>query len=398
MGTATHLAGRNEVLGDGIARIAIGQHAFELVGRGQYHEQVQTELRFTTPFTYRSLRGERGGVVFIRAARTARGHWLEAGESARLERVELSPPGSTRAIRIYDGKRLCEGALQTVYDYSIAIGDGIRLGTPVAGEIDGSAVSGCINPGGRAPLRADLIDAAGRLCRGSVSAIWRRAQRLRGSRTSCYRPAPPPTRIANMTFSACRLLRTLLILMAAPTLLALLEGCASNQGEEQQTVLQTPNAVAVVDTYTTVATITALDSKSRKVTLTTPAGKSTTVKAAKGVDFSQFHIGEFIGVQISEETALEIRPDGAPASAAVATTLGVAGGNTAGAVFDGEAVEISARITLINPKAREVTFQLADGSTKTLKMHKDIDLSGLDVGQSVTVKYALSVLVAVAKP
>lgn len=141
----SNLAGRNEVLGEVHARIAIGQHTFELVGRGQYHEQVQTEPRFTVPFTYGTLRSERAGVVFIRGARGARGHWIEGQTSSTIDRIELSPPGSTRTIRLYGDQRPREGVLRTTYDYTIPIGDGIRPGTLVEGEIDGIAVSGCVN-------------------------------------------------------------------------------------------------------------------------------------------------------------------------------------------------------------------------------------------------------------
>jgi hypothetical protein len=141
----SNLAGRNEVLGDVQARVAIGQHAFELVGRGQYHEQVQTEPRFTTPFTYGTLRGARAGVVFVRGARGARGHWIEGDTSTAIDRIELAPPGSTRAVRLYSGQRLREGVLKTTYDYTIAIGDGIRPGALVEAEIDGVALSGCVN-------------------------------------------------------------------------------------------------------------------------------------------------------------------------------------------------------------------------------------------------------------
>jgi hypothetical protein len=200
-----------------------------------------------------------------------------------------------------------------------------------------------------------------------------------------------------MMVPTCQLLRTLVLLMAAPALLAMLEGCAGKtEGVEQQSVVQTSDGVALVDTFTTVATVTAIDAKSRKVTLTTPDGKSSTLKAAQNVDLSQFKVGESIGVQISEETALEIRNGGTPAPGAASTVLGVAGGAGGGAVFNGEAVEVGAKVTVINPKARKVTFQLADGSTKTLKVHKDVDLSGLSIGQTVIVKYAVSVLVAVA--
>lgn len=36
---------------------------WNLEARGQFHEQIQTDPRFTQPFTYASLRGERPGCI-----------------------------------------------------------------------------------------------------------------------------------------------------------------------------------------------------------------------------------------------------------------------------------------------------------------------------------------------
>lgn len=200
-----------------------------------------------------------------------------------------------------------------------------------------------------------------------------------------------------MTFATCRFLRMLFMLTTVPALIAVLDGCAgTTEGVETQAVYQAPGAVAVVDTFTTVGMIKAIDTRTRKVTLETPDGKSSTYKAARGVDLSQFQVGESLAVRISEETALEIRSAGAPVPGRVATLLATGGDEQGGAAFEGDAYETSATITLINPKARKVTFQFPDGSTRTLKVHKDVDLSSLDVGQTVVVKYAVSMLVAVA--
>jgi len=141
----SNLSGRSEALGQVDARITIGKHVFDIGGFGQYHEQVQTEPRFTTPFTYATLRGKRAGVVFIRGKGAARGHWIEADQATPIERIELSPPGSERTVRLHDGQQVREGVLRTQYDYTIGVGERTRPGTLVSGEIDGTAVSGCVN-------------------------------------------------------------------------------------------------------------------------------------------------------------------------------------------------------------------------------------------------------------
>lgn len=177
---------------------------------------------------------------------------------------------------------------------------------------------------------------------------------------------------------------------------ALVSGCASTEGVEQEQVYQAPDGVAVVDTITTVATVTAIDAASRKVTLTTPDGTSNKFKAAQGVDLSAFRVGEQIGVQVSEAVALQIRNDGTPPGDAQVVALAAAGSSAGTAVFEGDAEQVAARVAAVDPQTRKVTFQLADGTTRTIKAQKGVDLTALAVGSTVVVTYAESVVVAVA--
>jgi hypothetical protein len=167
---------------------------------------------------------------------------------------------------------------------------------------------------------------------------------------------------------------------------------------EQDQVYQTKDGVAVVDTVTMVATVTAVDTASRKVTLTSPDGKSGTFKASKGVDISAFKVGEQIAVQMTDAVAIEIRDDGTPPRDVAAVQLAAAVGNQAGAVFEGEAVEMAAQVVAIDTQARKVTFQFADGTTKTLKADKKADLSGLAVGDTVVVEFADAMVIAATQP
>jgi len=190
---------------------------------------------------------------------------------------------------------------------------------------------------------------------------------------------------------------------AAVTLVAVLSlglgACASGpDAVEQEQVYQDADGIAVVDTVTMVATVTAVDTATRKVTLTSPDGKSGTFKATKGVDISAFVVGEQIAVQMTDAVAIEIRDDGTPASDAAAVQLATAVGNQSGAVFEGESVEMAARVVAIDAAARKVTFQFADGTSKTLTADKKADLSGLAVGDTVIVEFADSLVIAASNP
>src|SRR5512137_2472369 len=86
--------------------------------------------------------------------------------------------------------------------------------------------------------------------------------------------------------------------------IATMSGCASTEGVEQEQVYTATNGFAVVDTFTYVATVTAVDTGKRKLTVTTPDGKSATFKASKGVDLAAFKVGQQVGFQATEATAL----------------------------------------------------------------------------------------------
>jgi hypothetical protein len=139
-------AGRSEVLGVTTFTIDVGGNSHNFNGRGQFHEQIQSDPRFTLPFSYLTLRGPDLGLIAIRGPRGARGHLLRAEALTEIARIELTPPGSSRSVALHgaDGS-VTGGRLETTCDYSIPVFDGYRPGTLVAGEIGGVPVSGCVN-------------------------------------------------------------------------------------------------------------------------------------------------------------------------------------------------------------------------------------------------------------
>lgn len=183
-----------------------------------------------------------------------------------------------------------------------------------------------------------------------------------------------------------------------PAAIAALGGCASTAGVEQEQVYTAANGFAVVDTFTYVATVTGIDAAKRRLTVTTPDGKTATFKAAKNLDLTQFRVGQQIGFQATEATALVIRKDGRPPADAAAIELAAASNGKTTGVFEGEALEVSAKVVALDASSRRVTFQFDDGTTKTMKAHKKVDLSGLAVGDTVIVEYAESLMIANSNP
>jgi hypothetical protein len=188
-------------------------------------------------------------------------------------------------------------------------------------------------------------------------------------------------------------------LMLASAAALSLAGCASTDAVEDEEVIQTPDGAVMVDTITYVATVTAVDAAKRRVTLTTPDGKSATFKADKQVDLSGLQAGERIGIQATEAVGIEFKKGGAPAQNPAAVALAAVGTDgKSSAVFEGEAIEVQATIVAIDPAKRKVTLQLPDGTAKTVKAPKGADLSQVSVGEKIIVDFADSVIIAISNP
>ncbi len=105
-----------------------------------------------------------------------------------------------------------------------------------------------------------------------------------------------------------------------------LMACATPRlsGTEEASVIETPDDVIIVDTFTTNATVSAIDAAQRKVTLVFPDGRKTTYKAGpEVVNFGQIEIGDQVNATLTEEAAVFIG-HGAPPSATAATGVALA--------------------------------------------------------------------------
>lgn len=177
-----------------------------------------------------------------------------------------------------------------------------------------------------------------------------------------------------------------------------LTSCSTTSGTEDVDVIETPDGAVLVDTFTTTATVTAVDAAKRKVTLTFPSGSKTTYKAGpEVVNFNQIQVGDKVTATVTEEVAIFIG-QGAPPSAAVGAGVALAPvGAKPGGVFV-ETAQVTAKVTAINAKKRLVTLQLPDGSSKQVKVGKKVNLAAVQLGTDVTVQVSEGLAIAVTKP
>jgi hypothetical protein len=155
----------------------------------------------------------------------------------------------------------------------------------------------------------------------------------------------------------------------------------------------------VVDTMTLMATVKAIDAGTRKLTLTSSNGDQTTVTAGKAViNFNQIKVGDQVKVKATESFAVYLRPAGTRASLSEGTVVALApkGAMPGGVIAN--TTEVTAKITAVDAKSRQVTLQFVDGSTKQLKVGSTVNLATVKPGDDVTVRVAEALAIVIAKP
>lgn len=154
-----------------------------------------------------------------------------------------------------------------------------------------------------------------------------------------------------------------------------------------------------MDTYTATATVTAIDKAKRKVTLTTQDGAKTTVKAGPEVaNFDQIKVGDVVKATVTEELAVSVRKPGVPSNDGVAAAVAAAPVGQKPGVLVATAGEVTAKIKSIDTKQQKATLVFPDGTSKTVKVRKDVDLTKYAAGDKVVFCLTESLAISVEKP
>lgn len=193
-----------------------------------------------------------------------------------------------------------------------------------------------------------------------------------------------------------------IVKFAAPalTLAALfsLTACSSSdEGKGSSEVTREPGRVSETATYKTTATVTGIDFANRKVTLTTPDGRSQTYNVGpEARNFDQVRIGDKVNTTLTQEVALSLNKTDLPPTSGEGTVITRAPeGSTPGGVMAATR-QLTGKIVAIN--GREVTLRFADGTTRKIRVGEDVNLSAVGPGDSVTARITDSMAINVEKP
>jgi hypothetical protein len=155
----------------------------------------------------------------------------------------------------------------------------------------------------------------------------------------------------------------------------------------------------VVATYELKATVAAVDKASRKVTLVDAAGFKKTVKAGPEViNFDQIHVGDRLKITATEELVVYVGAAGEVPSDDGAQLVALAPKGAKPGGIMAETTRVTAKVTALDPQHHKATLQFDDGSTRTVPVRPDVDLSKQKVGDSVVIRITDALAIQVSKP
>ncbi len=201
------------------------------------------------------------------------------------------------------------------------------------------------------------------------------------------------------------LLAAVAALLAVPAAVLAFTSCSSApqsaQVHKTTTVVTQPGVPGgvTVETYKSSATVTAIDPATRLVSVVSPNGATATFKAGPNViNFDQIHVGDQIKATLTKELVVFLRKSGEPATDGGATAIALAPKGAKSGIVMAGTVEVTAKVESVNLKRHEATLRFPDGTSKTVPVRPDVDLTQAKLGEEVVIRTTQSVAVLVEKP
>jgi hypothetical protein len=180
----------------------------------------------------------------------------------------------------------------------------------------------------------------------------------------------------------------------AVTSLCLLSHVAKSSAQ----ALSPEHGIDDVEVVTVSAVVDGIDLEKHKVKLTLDDGKTKTYKIDKSAqNLDQVQVGDHVKFTCTEELMVTVNKAGETPSDAAGSVVAVAPKGAKPNVVMVETTAISGKILAIDTDKRKITYEDPDGKTKTVKVHKNVALSGLTVGESVDAVLTESVVLNVTK-
>jgi hypothetical protein len=154
----------------------------------------------------------------------------------------------------------------------------------------------------------------------------------------------------------------------------------------------------LVNSVTTNATVLSLDTAQRRLLLRFPSGVEATYRAGKEIpNFDQIKVGDQVKTTLVEEFAVSIAaPDALSNPTNRVTVIRPPNGLELGPK-PVDTVRLTAKILAFNYDSNQVTLQLADGTTRTIRVREGVNLGNYNVGDTVSVLTTVAMTIGLEK-
>ena len=150
---------------------------------------------------------------------------------------------------------------------------------------------------------------------------------------------------------------------------------------------------------TATATVEAVDSAKRTVTLKGSGGKTRTIHLGKeAVNFDQIKVGDQVRATVAQEVAVSVRKAGGPPGADASRVVALAPKGTKPGMVIADTAEVTAQVKSVDAEKGTFTLSEPDGGSKTVKAGPDVKLSELKAGDDVTARITRAMAIVVEKP
>jgi hypothetical protein len=142
----------------------------------------------------------------------------------------------------------------------------------------------------------------------------------------------------------------------------------------------------LVNSVTTNATVVSLNPAQRQLLLRFPSGVEKTYRAGNEVsNFDQIKVGDQVKATTVEDFAVSIVAPGALANPTNRVTVIRAANGLELGPKPVDTVRLTAKILAFNYDQNQVTLQLGDGTTRTVRVRAGVNLGNYNVGDTVSV-------------
>ena len=150
---------------------------------------------------------------------------------------------------------------------------------------------------------------------------------------------------------------------------------------------------------TTTAVVSAINYRTRQVTLKDAQGHRQTLRANPNVQhFEQVKVGDQVRAEVAEETAVYLSGRGVAADDGIIQRLLQQARSDQPGMALHSSEQITARVTAVDLVQHSVTLHYPNGISRTVLVRPDVALDEHAVGSQVVIRVSTAMLVRVEKP